>query len=126
MRIYMTAVLAQLVLVFCVTAAPSEFLDTSGTNLSDTSITGTTTNTVPYSNNTNVFCKRDGTSCNTRMQRPQVNVTGDWDDLDQPEIEDIDYFRFSSKNIILSRADDWYVQRFPSAPARSQYHKMIS
>jgi len=126
MRIYMTAVLSQLILALSVTAAPSEFPDTDGTIFSSTSITGDTTTTVPYANNTSVFCKRDGTSCDLETQRPQVNATGNWNDLDQPEIEDIDYFRFSSKNIIRSRADDWYVQQLPSASARSSQNDLLT
>ncbi|KAH7395873.1 hypothetical protein BKA64DRAFT_71854 [Cadophora sp. MPI-SDFR-AT-0126] len=108
MRIYMTAVLAGLLLAFCARAAPSEFQRPNGTFFSNTAIVGDTTTTLPYINTTTVFCKRDGTSCNRKSQMLQVKITGNWNDLDQPEIEDIDYFRFSSKNIILSRADDWY------------------
>ncbi|KAK0101373.1 hypothetical protein ONS95_006548 [Cadophora gregata] len=108
MRIYMTAMLAELILAYCARAVHSEFLRTNSTFYSNTTIVGNTTTTLPFMNTTGVFCKRDGTSCNPKSQTPQVNITGNWNDLDQPEIEDIDYFRFSSKNIILSRADDWY------------------
>lgn len=125
MRIHPTAILAELVLAFCARAAPSDLPISSHTFPSNTSIVGntTTSNALPYSNsNTNttaVFCKRDGSSCSVKTQTPRVVVEGMWDDLDESEAEDIDYFRFSGRNIVLSRADDWYVPHHTQNPISS-------
>lgn len=74
------------------------------TNINST-ILGNVTSDISWSNTTGTICRRDAETCEPDRLLALLDFGHD---LDEPEIADIDYFRFSTENIALSRADDWY------------------
>lgn len=76
----------------------------NATNTNGT-VLGNVMSDISLSNTTGTICPKDAETYKPHRLLAFLNFGHD---LDDPEIADIDYFRFSTENIALSRADDWY------------------
>ncbi|PBP24905.1 hypothetical protein BUE80_DR004096 [Diplocarpon rosae] len=59
---------------------------------------------VTWSHSTGRICRRDSQKCAAH----RLPVLDSFADVDEPQIDDIDYYRFSSENVVRSRVDSWY------------------
>ncbi len=97
-----TAKLLALPALGCVARAAIPQLTATDVNVS---ILSNSTSDMIWPNTAETSCRMGGERCEPH----ELSTFFDFGlDLDEPEVEDIDYFRFSTKNIALSRADDWY------------------
>ncbi|KAK2629081.1 hypothetical protein QTJ16_002184 [Diplocarpon rosae] len=59
---------------------------------------------VTWSHSTGRICRRDSQKCAAH----RLPVLDSFSDVDEPQIDDIDYYRFSTENVVRSRVDSWY------------------